>query len=220
MMPVFVYVMMTWNTSLEYILCCMLMILLYFPNLPRNCNLHLMLFMTSDWNLTVNAAKAKIAIFFKAYILCWITQHFSLGMPIWKWWIITLIWVQYLMLMDLSVEIGINKQSRVKKKYYALVSKIRKLRLPVDLSLELFDQLVWPVLTYGCKVWGFSNINQINGIQRKFIKSFLRLNSSTTNSMIYGETGTLPVAYHIKSRMINFFMRLLNVKQSKLSSII
>ena len=83
----------------------------------------------------------------------------------------------------------------------------------------LFDQLVWPVLTYGCEVWGFSNISQIDVIQRKFIKSILHLNSSTPNSMIYGETGTLPIAYHIKSRMINFFMRLLNGKQSKFSCI-
>ena len=37
--------------------------------------------------------------------------------------------------------------------------------------------------------------------------------------MIYGETGTLPISYHIKSRMINVFMRLPSGKQSKLSCI-
>ena len=43
------------------------------------------------------------------------------------------------------------------------------------------------------------------------IKSILRLNSRTHNSMIYAETGTWPISYHIKSRMINFLMCLLNV---------
>ena len=63
--------------------------------------------------------------------------------------------------MDLSVK-KINKQlTQGKKANYALLSKIRKLRLPVDLSLDLFDQLVFPVLTYGCEVWGCSNIGQI-----------------------------------------------------------
>ena len=38
--------------------------------------------------------------------------------------------------------------------------------------------------------------------------------------MIYGESGTLPIWYHIKSRMINIFMHLFNGKQSKLSYII
>ena len=37
--------------------------------------------------------------------------------------------------MVLSVKILIDKQPRIKKAYYALQSKIRKLRLPVDLSL-------------------------------------------------------------------------------------
>ena len=46
---------------------------------------------------------------------------------------------------DMNKQIILGKEA-----YYALLSKIRKLRLPVDLSLELFDQLVLPVLTYGC----------------------------------------------------------------------
>ena len=35
---------------------------------------------------------------------------------------------------------------------YALLDKVYKLCLPVDISLELFDQLVLPVLLYGCEV--------------------------------------------------------------------
>ena len=109
---------------------------------------------------------------------------------------------------------NINKQIPRVKKHIMLYC----LRF-VDLWLELFDQLVLPVLTYGCEVWGFNNISQINVIQRKFIKSILPLNSNTTNSLICGETCTLPISYHIKSRMINFVMRLLNGKQSKLSCV-
>ena len=42
-----------------------------------------------------------------------------------------------------------------------LLSKLLKVeKLPVDLSLQLFDNLVLPVLLYGCEVWGYSDITQ------------------------------------------------------------
>ena len=33
------------------------------------------------------------------------------------------------------------------------MDKVYRLWLPVDISLELFDQFVLPVLLYGCEVW-------------------------------------------------------------------
>ena len=81
-----------------------------------------------------------------------------------------------------------------KRAFYALLSNIRKLHLTVDLAIELFNQLVVPVLTYGCEVWGYSNINQLEIIQRKFIKSILCLNKCTPNAMVYGESGVYPLS--------------------------
>ena len=73
----------------------------------------------------------------------------------------------------------------------------------------------------GCEVWRFSNISQKHVIQGKFIKSILSINSSTSNSTIHGEAGTLlRISCHIKSRNIDFFMRLFNGTQSKLSCIL
>ena len=98
-----------------------------------------------------------------------------------------------------------------KKAFYALLDKVYKLCLPVDISLELFDQLVLPVLLYGCEVWGFGNITQIEILHRKYIKILLGIANFTPSIMVYGETGTMPIMNHVKSRMINFYMRLMNV---------
>ena len=92
--------------------------------------------------------------------------------------------------------------------------------MPVDLSIELFNQLVVPVLTYGCEVWGFSDLNQMEILQRKFIKTILCLNNRTPNNMVYGESGEYPLSCIVNMRMINFYMRLVNGKQSKLSCIL
>ena len=45
------------------------------------------------------------------------------------------------------------------------------------------------------------------------------MNKSTPNAMIYGETGIYSIAHTINMRMINFYMRLVNGKQSKFSYI-
>jgi hypothetical protein len=37
------------------------------------------------------------------------------------------------------------------------LKKSRKLNLPIDLQIELFDTMVAPVLLYGCEVWGSEN---------------------------------------------------------------
>ena len=43
------------------------------------------------------------------------------------------------------------------KAMFALLSKGRRLKLPIDIMLDLFDKTVVPVLLYGCEVWGYEN---------------------------------------------------------------
>ena len=58
-----------------------------------------------------------------------------------------------------SFDKAISKQVlQGKKAFYALLDTIYTLCLPDDISLELFDQWVLPVLLYGCEVWGFGTI--------------------------------------------------------------
>ena len=70
-----------------------------------------------------------------------------------------------------------------------LISKARKLKLPIDIQLELFDSLTCPILLYGCKVWGCENIMLIEKLHRKFGKILLGVKDRTHTSMIYGELG-------------------------------
>ena len=55
---------------------------------------------------------------------------------------------------------AINKQvTQARKAMFSLVTKSRRLQLPVDLQLELFDKTVLPVLLYGCEVWYFTDFS-------------------------------------------------------------
>ena len=115
---------------------------------------------------------------------------------------------------------AISKQaSQGRKAFYSLYNKVKKLYLPVDISLELFDQLVLPVMLYGCEVWGYSDLKELDILHRKYIKMLLGLYKCTPNVMVYGESGCFPVLNHVKSRMTTFYMRLINGNRNKLSYI-
>ena len=45
-----------------------------------------------------------------------------------------------------------QQKSQAERAMFCLLKKCRKLDLPVDLQLELFDKIVTPVLLYGCEI--------------------------------------------------------------------
>lgn len=110
--------------------------------------------------------------------------------------------------------------AHAKKAMYSVLSKISYLKLPVDLLLELFDSLVSPVLLYSCEIWGFENLNLIEGVHLDFCKPLLKLRKSTPNYMVYGELGRFPMYLRIYQRMYNFWCTLVQPKTDKLSSFI
>ena len=57
---------------------------------------------------------------------------------------------------------SIEKQiSQAKKAMFSLITKSRRLQIPIDITLDLFDKLVLPILTYECEVWSHSNLKLI-----------------------------------------------------------
>ena len=51
------------------------------------------------------------------------------------------------------------------KAIFALIRKIRRLSLPLDIQIELFEKTIKPLLIYGCEVWGFGNLDMIERVQ-------------------------------------------------------
>ena len=90
--------------------------------------------------------------------------------------------------------------------WFCLISKARKLKLPVDIQLELFDSLICPILLYGCEVWGCENARLIEKLHRKFYKSLLGVNNITHTSTIYGELEQFPLNIKINSRLLILFL--------------
>jgi len=100
---------------------------------------------------------------------------------------------------------------------FNLLRKSNKLHLTSDMMLDLFDKLVVPIVLYGSEIWGYENLDIIEKLHLKFCKYILGVKSSTPSVMVYGELGRSPLSIEVKIRMIGYWCRLLNGKQSKLS---
>ena len=110
--------------------------------------------------------------------------------------------------------------NQARKAMFSLLTKARRLSLPVDIQCDLFEKIVLPILLYGSEVWGYTNLLQIEIFYRKFLKTVLYLNKSCPNCIVYGEVGKLPLKTFVEKRMLSYWIRVAGSKDSKLSHIL
>ena len=103
---------------------------------------------------------------------------------------------------------------------FNLLRKCHTLSLPIDSQIDLFDQTVLPILTYGCELWGMENCDILENIRLRYFKMILKLNTKTPNYVVLGETGKLYIRSFIKKRMLHFWIKIATGKQSRISKII
>ena len=105
---------------------------------------------------------------------------------------------------------------------YALNSKIRLTKLPINLSLKLFHTLITPILLYGSDVWGpfldlgFKEWDQTNieQVHIQLIKRILGCNLKTSNIMSRGEVGERPLLTQIIKRTVSYIKNIQTRKDS------
>lgn len=168
------------------------------------------------WHLTVNTNKTKIVIFSKGKVKKYPVFRFGdTEIDV----ISDYVYLGTTFNFNNSFNKAICKQvNQARRAMFSLIAKAKRFSLPIDLQLELFNQLVAPILLYGSEVWGFSNMAHINSFYLKFCKQLLRVNASTANCMVYGELGTCSLSKSIENRMVNFWASIVHGKSHKLTN--
>ena len=157
-------------------------------------------------HLTVNTQKTKVMIFSRRKVRKY--QKFMFGS----------------LILDVTYEyvyLGVNFNyntsfikaierhilvSKAKRAMFAIVTKSRRLLLPLDTLFELFDIVVLPVVLYASEIYGHNDscVKKLEIFQRSLYKKTLKLSKSTPSVMIYGETGITPLLITIEKRMIGY----------------
>ena len=90
---------------------------------------------------------------------------------------------------------------------FGLLKNCRKLMMPWDIQVELFDRLMVPVLVYGCEVWCSIMTNLASKLQLCFCKIILKLGKSTPSCMVYCELGQFPFGASGKNKDVGFLVQ-------------
>jgi len=169
----------------------------------------------SMWKLTLNTDKTKIIIFSRGKVrkfpifnfgesnICVTSDYVYLGVTF-----------NYNNKFTKAIKKQLDQGQRA---MFSMLVKARRLSLPIDIQCELFDQVVLPVLLYGSEIWGYSSIEMLEVLFRKFIKKILKLHRSTPNAMIYGEIGKLCLQARVDKHMISYWLRLIIKEHTTLS---
>ena len=171
-----------------------------------------------QWQLKVNVDKTKVVIFsrgkirkhrnffFGALPLEVVEEYNYLGM---------------ICNYDGTYNKAIQKRiQQATKAMYSLLTKARRLCLPVDIVCDIFEKTVIPVLTYACEIWGSGDLTPVEIFYKKFLKIVLQLNRCTPSVIVYGEVGKLPLRNTIYKRMLGYWIKLSEDKNTKYSSVI
>ena len=167
------------------------------------------------WKLLVNGSKTKIVIFSRGRL-----QNFNFVLNDESIEIVKEF--KYLgILFSRSGSFSAAKKhiaAQATRAMFCLLRKARSLLLPIDLQIEMFEKTVKPILLYGCEVIGTGNIDILEQVQLKFLKTILNLKKSTPNCMVYGETGVMPLKVDIECRIISYWSKLVYPTTNNLSS--
>ena len=170
-----------------------------------------------EWKLSVNTTKTKVMIFSRGRVKK--AQTFLFG----KEPLETVQEYTYLGTIfssNGSMKAAVLKQvMQANRALFKVCSMISALNLPIDICCQLFDNMVVPVLLYGCEIWGSSHAQYIENFHKKFMKYLLRISKFSANCMAYGELGRMPLQVLIQKRVIGFWMRLKGGSRHKLSYI-
>ena len=171
-----------------------------------------------DWGLTVNLTKTKIIIFSSGKI----TKHRNFtfnGKPVEV--VDDYVYLGTTFNFNGNFSKALEKQiDLARKAMFSLLTKARRLLLPIDLQLELFEKTIVPILLYGCEVWGHTNLQPLEVFYRKFLKIVLKIGYSTPSCQVYGETGKSPLFNTVNRRLISFWIKISEDKPMKYATVI
>ena len=167
------------------------------------------------WKLKINVSKTKVVVFSRGKVRN--VRQFTLGQsPVQR--------VDDYVYLGVKVNYNTKLNKAVRKQYeqglkamYALLSKGRRMQLPVDIMLNIFDHVVLPILLYGSEVWGHANNPLVEKLHLMFCRNILRVNKYTPKCMIYGELGRYPLSLNVNQRLLSYWTKLISGKSDKLS---
>ena len=111
-----------------------------------------------------------------------------------------------------------NSSEKARRAIFALNNRFSLKRLPVRIALKLFDSYISPVLLYGLEIWmpfyqtdfNIWNSTKIEFVHLKFCRHILEVNRSTSNILVRGEMGRMPLKTAVDTKIVQYYKHLIH----------
>ena len=116
---------------------------------------------------------------------------------------------------------GYNQKFRANKALRAMGSLNRMMltipNISSDITLKVFDTKILPILHYGSEIWGYSDAQCIERVQLKCCKNIMKIHTRVPGIALRGEMGRLPLLLSRRYNIINYWLRILELDDSRLT---
>lgn len=167
------------------------------------------------WNLTVNVDKTKIMVFRKGGLLRQNEKWYYDGIEI-----EVVNQFNYLGIVFTSggsfMQATKTLSDKAIRAMCSLLSITNNMEVPLNIMLNLFDSFVCSILNYASEVWGFTNAERIDRVQRKFCKWMLNVKQSTNNLVICSELGRFPMIIERKVKIVKHWLKIISNETSNI----
>ena len=162
-----------------------------------------LLYWTREYKVTVNVDKTKVVIFRPSWQIENVSFYYNGNL------VEIVNYFSYLvMLFNYNGKFNVTQKhiaAQGKKVLFCLMIEVQRHNFNVPTLLSLFDTYVSPVLNYCSEIWGYMKAQEIEKIHTMFLKRLLCVKRSTSNDMIYSETGRHPLIVNRKFNMLEYW---------------
>ena len=162
---------------------------------------------TKDYGLKVNVAKTKVLVFRTSWQLDQDRFYFDGNN------VEIVNTFSYLgLLLNYNGKFNVTQKHIAalgKKSLFCLMKEVKKHNFNIKTLISLFDTYVSPVLNYCGELWGYVKAQDIERVQTMFLKRILGVKRSTSNDLVYCETGRIPLSVNRQFIMLKYWLKLL-----------
>ena len=95
-----------------------------------------------------------------------------------------------------------------KKSLFCFMKEVKNHSFNITTLISLFDTYVSHVLNYCSELWEYVKARDIERVYLMFLKRLLGVKRSTSNDMVYCETGRLPPIVQRQFDMLKYWLKL------------
>ena len=104
------------------------------------------------------------------------------------------------------------------------MKRAKQLKLSISCIIHIINTVVKPILLYGCTIFCYENICDLEAFYIQLLKRILYVKKSTPSFMVYAETGCQPLWVDIYKRATCFWLKIspenTNLLATKLRSLL